>query len=80
MTTDTVGQQILENSYQLATPADNLTYYNRFAAHYDTDFVAEMGYRYPQIIAEAYHRLARVGDVPVADVGLLQRDPLHFHA
>lgn len=69
MTTGTIGQQILENAYQLATPADNLTYYNRFAPHYDTDFVEEMGYRYPEIIAETYHRLARVGDVPVADIG-----------
>jgi predicted TPR repeat methyltransferase len=69
MTTRSIGQQILENAYKLSTPADNVAYYREFAAYYDKDFVEAMGYRYPEIIADAYRRLSRVGDVPVADIG-----------
>ncbi|MCB1379232.1 MAG: class I SAM-dependent methyltransferase [Alphaproteobacteria bacterium] len=69
MIINSIGQRILEDAYRLSTPADNIAYYNRFAAHYDKDFVEEMGYRYPEIIAEAYHRISHVSDVPVADVG-----------
>ena len=42
------GQSILENAYKLATPGDNTAYYNAFAATYDSDFVAQMGYQYPK--------------------------------
>ncbi len=65
----TPGQSILENAYRLATPDDNASYYNAFAASYDTDFIEQMGYQYPKAIAGAYHRLAAPGDAPVADIG-----------
>ena len=69
MPKDTSGKGILENAYQLRTPSDNISYYREFAEHYDDDFVAEMGYRYPAAIAEAYARQASAEDVPIADIG-----------
>ena len=48
MPAKTQGQSILENAYNLATPGDNTAYYNAFAATYDSDFVAQMGYQYPK--------------------------------
>lgn len=63
------GQSILENAYNLATPGDNAAYYDAFAATYDSDFVAQMGYKYPKAIANAYHRNATPEDTPIADVG-----------
>ena len=65
----TPGQSILENAYKLATPGDNTAYYNAFAATYDSDFVAQMGYQYPKAIAEAYRRTATQQDTPIADIG-----------
>lgn len=65
----TAGQEILENAYKLSTPADNIAYYRKFAPFYDADFVEHMGYHYPKVIAEAYHRLAKEADIPIADVG-----------
>ena len=67
--TKTSGQQDLENTYNLASPEDNVAYYRGFAPSYDTGFVQEMGYRYPMAIAEAYRRQATALDVPVADIG-----------
>jgi predicted TPR repeat methyltransferase len=64
------GQQDLENTYKLATPDDNVAYYRGFAQTYDTDFVEQMGYRYPGAVAAAY--LARAdtsADLPIADIG-----------
>jgi predicted TPR repeat methyltransferase len=63
------GQSILENAYKLATPDDNSAYYNAFAATYDSDFVAQMGYQYPKAIAQAYRSTATPNDVPIADIG-----------
>ena len=63
------GQSILENAYKLATPGDNTAYYNAFAATYDSDFVAQMGYQYPKAIAEAFRRTATQQDTPIADIG-----------
>ncbi len=65
----TPGQSILENAYKLATPGDNAAYYDAFAATYDTDFVAQMGYQYPKAIANAYRRAAMPDDTPIADIG-----------
>jgi predicted TPR repeat methyltransferase len=64
------GQQNLENTYKLATPDDNVSYYRGFAETYDTDFVEQMGYCYPGAIAAAYFSHADgSSDVPIADVG-----------
>jgi SAM-dependent methyltransferase len=65
----TPGQSILENAYKLATPSDNAAYYDAFAATYDTDFAALMGYKYPKAIADAYHCHATSNDAPIADIG-----------
>ena len=65
----TPGQSILENAYKLATPSDNVAYYDAFAPSYDSDFVAQMGYQYPKAIADAYRRAATPDDRPIADIG-----------
>jgi predicted TPR repeat methyltransferase len=62
------AQEGLENSYKLATPDDNVAYYRGFAQTYDSDFVEQMGYRYPSAVAEAYLAHA-ADDVPIADIG-----------
>lgn len=63
------GQTLLENAYKLATPGDNAAYYDAFAASYDRDFVAQMGYQFPKAVADAYHRDALPDDTPIADIG-----------
>ena len=63
------GQEGVENSYKLKTPADNIAYYRDFAPTYDTDFAGVMGWQYPKMIAEAYMRFAAEADVPIADIG-----------
>ena len=52
------GQSLLENAYKLVTPEDNEEYYAAFAASYDDDFAAALGYRYPRAIAQIYHQSA----------------------
>ena len=69
MTTQDSGKAILENAYQLQSPADNIAYYNRFAAAYDSEFALDMGWRYPQAIAEIYKEQATAEDLPIADIG-----------
>lgn len=61
--------ELLEGAYEIETPEDNLSYYADFARTYDTDFAAKLGYAYPAIIAEFYHKHAGPSDVPVADIG-----------
>lgn len=68
MTDKKLGQELLENAYKLNTPGDNITFYKAFAPTYDTDFAAQLGWQYPQFIADTYHAQA-VGDVPIADIG-----------
>jgi len=63
------GQSLLENAYQLSTPSDNKSYYRDFAPTYDTDFAQQLGWHYPQAIADAYHRAATPPDLPIADIG-----------
>ena len=63
------GEQDLENTYKLASPADIVDYYRDFAPSYDTGFAQEMGWHYPKAIAVAYHKHARADDAPVADIG-----------
>ena len=63
------GEQDLENTYKLASPADIVDYYRDFAPSYDTGFAQEMGWHYPKAIAVAYNKHARADDAPVADIG-----------
>ena len=63
------GEQDLENTYKLASPADIVDYYRSFAPSYDTGFAQEMGWHYPKAIAEAYQRQSTADDAPVADIG-----------
>jgi predicted TPR repeat methyltransferase len=69
MAEKTPGQELLENAYALATPADNAAYYNALAAEYDGTFAERLGYSYGERVAAAYRAAALPQDVPVADVG-----------
>ena len=69
MARKSAGEDLLENAYRLATPADSIAYYRRFAATYDSDFVEALGYVYPKAVAAAYRARARADDVPIADIG-----------
>ena len=52
------GKELLENAYKLKTPADNISYYDEFAATYDSDFAQDMGWNYPRAIADIYSDIA----------------------
>ena len=67
MTSKDAGQELLENAYRLQTAADNIAYYDSFAATYDADFMERLGYHYPKAIADTFH--ATGADGPVADIG-----------
>ena len=64
--------ELLAAAYALDGPEANRSLYARWAATYETDFIAESGYRYHERVAEVFveHCLPDVGpsDV-VADVG-----------
>ncbi len=57
----------LEGAYALKTPEDSVDYYRDWAARYDRDFAADMVYRSPETVAEAFAALGGAG--PVLDVG-----------
>lgn len=67
MTKKGAGAELLENAYKLHTPADNIAYYDSFAATYDADFMERLGYHYPTAIAAIYQGTSR--QTPVADIG-----------
>ena len=69
MTQKRTPTELLEGAYAIETPDDNLTYYKDFADHYDAEFANRLGYIYPSIIAEFYHKHAGPTDRPVADIG-----------
>jgi len=69
MTTQNTGKAILEDAYQLQTPADNIRYYDRLAALYDNQFALDMGWSYPQAIADIYTEQASAQNLPIADIG-----------
>lgn len=62
-------QARLEKAYRLKTPADNVAYYRKFAADYDSGFAAGLGYSYPASVAAIYQTNATEHDVPLADIG-----------
>ncbi len=66
------GQSILEKAYELSTPADNARHYDAFAATYDSDFAADLGWSCPRAVAHAYSDAAGTAgaeDAPIADIG-----------
>lgn len=69
MPDQSAGQSGLENAYALQSPDDNRTYYDGFAATYDTDFAQGLGWDYPRAIARIWRAHASSSDVPVADIG-----------
>lgn len=69
MTAKSKGQILLEEAYKLETPQDNQSYYDEFAATYDSEFADALGWEYPQAIASVYRQHAGTDDVPIADVG-----------
>ncbi|MFM8620618.1 MAG: class I SAM-dependent DNA methyltransferase [Candidatus Nanopelagicaceae bacterium] len=46
----------LNDAYSLKTPEDNKQLYSKWAATYETDFVAKQGYKHPQVISEFFHQ------------------------
>lgn len=57
----------LDGAYALRTPEDSVRYYGDWAKSYDSDFAADMEYRSPDTVAEAFAALGGTG--PVLDVG-----------
>ena len=51
------------------TPIDNIAYYDEFAEVYNCDFASDMGWNYPQVIADLYLEIASAKDLPIADIG-----------
>ena len=44
----------LDDAYSLKTPEDNKNLYAKWAATYESDFVANAGYLHPQVISELF--------------------------
>jgi len=44
----------LDDAYSLKTPQDNKNLYAKWAATYESDFVANQGYQHPKVIAELF--------------------------
>ena len=63
------GNDILDGAYSLKTPEDNRAYYQRFAATYDQDFAAGLGYIYPKAVADVFLDLTDLPKGPVCDIG-----------
>ena len=63
------GSDLLDGAYDLKTPQDNRAYYRRFAATYDQDFAAGLGYIYPGAVADAFLDLTNLPEGPVCDIG-----------
>ncbi|MEM6496232.1 MAG: class I SAM-dependent methyltransferase [Pseudomonadota bacterium] len=57
----------LDSAYSLESPDDNRRLYRDWAATYDQEFLAESGYRYGQLIADAFSEAGGRG--PVLDAG-----------
>lgn len=58
----------LNDAYSLKTPEDNKKLYAKWAATYETDFVANQGYQHPKVISELFHnQLPEISNV--IDIG-----------
>ena len=69
MTPKSKGQTLLENAYKLATPQDSKVYYNEFAETYDAEYAHDLGWEYPNAIANLYWEHAGPHHAPIADIG-----------
>jgi len=65
----TDGKPDLKAAYDLKTPADSQKLYRGWAATYDQNFAAAMGYTYPASLAGAYAQFAGSTDAPILDIG-----------
>lgn len=45
----------LDDAYSLKSPEDNKQLYAKWAATYESDFVANQGYQHPKVISELFH-------------------------
>ena len=60
----------LEEAYSVKTPDDNRRLYAKWAATYESSFVATQRYRYPQAISEVFHSAITSADISsVVDIG-----------
>lgn len=60
----------LEEAYSVKTPDDNRRLYAKWAATYESSFVATQRYRYPQAISEVFHNVITSTDISkVVDIG-----------
>lgn len=59
----------LGKAYALRTPQDSVALYREWAESYDTNFAADYGYVYPELIARVFAEHAQREDQPVLDVG-----------
>jgi len=55
----------LDDAYALTSPDDARRLYARWAATYDSDFVAGCGYGHPRVIAEIFHEVVSEADTAV---------------
>ena len=46
----------LDAAYSVKTPEDNKNLYAKWAATYESDFVANQGYNHPKVIAELFNK------------------------
>lgn len=69
MTKKRTPTELLDGAYAIKTTDDNLAYYKDFANHYDAEFATKLGYVYPAMIANFYHKYATETDYPIADIG-----------
>ena len=58
-----------DGAYKLKDVSAHREYYDEWAESYDTGFVEEVGYIYPQVVGQRFIELAAAGDSPVADLG-----------
>jgi predicted TPR repeat methyltransferase len=63
------GKRLLENAYNLATPADNVVFYREFSATYDDVFAGALGFALPQIVTRVFRDHALTTNKPIADLG-----------
>jgi len=61
--------RLLKGAYSIETPQDSVKYYREFASLYDDQYAGQLGYIYPNMLADVYSASARVTDIPILDIG-----------
>ena len=59
---------LLKGAYNLSTPDDNKKYYQGFAPFYDSVFVKDLGYTYPNVVVNLLVKKFKL-DGPICDIG-----------